>query len=74
MQQKITCIKCGIEEEPEWVNIIQSLLQTNDHWAVLRYMIGLVKRIQQRSNNSTIIHTSPYECYDSDSDDWDEMD
>ncbi len=74
MQQRVQCIKCGIEEEPEWVNIIQSLLQTNDHWAVLRYMIGLVKRIQQRSNNSSIVHTRPYECYDLDSDDWDEMD
>ncbi len=68
MQQNIPCVKCGIQDEPEWSHIIQSLLETNNHWALLQYMIGLVRRIQQRSNNSPIIHIKPYECYDTDTD------
>ncbi len=63
MQHNRPCIKCGLEDEPEWIYIIQSLLQTDNHWPLLQYMIQLVKRIHQRSNK---LHTACYECYDTD--------
>lgn len=64
MNPNNVCIKCGIKDEPEWINIIECLIQTENHWALIRYMIGLVSRIKRRSNRSPIPHTYPYECYD----------
>ncbi len=69
MQHNIPCIKCGIEDEPEWTHTTQSLLETNNNWTLLRYMIILARMVQQRSNNSPITHSKPYECYDTDLDD-----
>lgn len=75
----INCINCGFRDEPEWIIIIQLLLDNDQHWALKQYIIGLVERAKKRSQEHMPTYDTPYGCYVSsddsedctDSEDWD---